>query len=100
MLILFDKNENQIARLSPSELISAIQEEEINGTTTLKFECSLEAIDKLEGVEYVGHQDLTDPNSIQLYKICNKKWGKRYKIRLQSLDSIITKIAFIICNQW
>lgn len=73
MIILLDRKENQIGRLSIKDISMATQTEELNGLTKFYFTIYLDAIDKMKSVEYVAHRELRDRHNVAVYKIINSK---------------------------
>ena len=69
MLFLYDSNENLIHELPSKKLSSIHQIEELNKLMVLEFGVQLDAIDWMEGIEYVAHRDFENPERIQMYRI-------------------------------
>lgn len=73
MIILMDRKENQVGRLSMKDINMATQTDELNGLTKFYFTIYLDALDKMKGVEYVAHRELRDRHNVAVYKIINSK---------------------------
>ena len=69
MLFLYDSNENLIHELPSKKLSSIHQIEELNKLMILEFGVQLDAIDWMEGIEYVAHRDFENPERMQMYRI-------------------------------
>ncbi|WP_100066066.1 phage tail spike protein [Miniphocaeibacter massiliensis] len=73
MLYLFDRKEVLRVKLKRDDLLECIQVEGINETTTLSFSIRLDALYKMENIEIVGHEDVNNNGTYQLYKIIESK---------------------------
>ena len=84
MLYCFDKNENLIYDIPSMEIESLIQQEELNKLVILEFSIYLEASYKMDGIEYVAHKDMENPNNIQMYRVLTETTDD-YKINYQAI---------------
>ena len=84
MLYCFDKNENLIHDIPSMEIESLIQQEELNKLVILEFSIYLEASYKMDGIEYVAHKDMENPNNIQMYRVLTETTDD-YKINYQAI---------------
>ena len=60
MIYLFDHSEKLIAQLKRTQLLSAVQEETLNGIVRLDFQIPLTAIDLMKDIEFVAHKDVNE----------------------------------------
>lgn len=69
MLYCFDKKENLIREINSDSLVSPIQTESLNSLMILEFGVFVKDIDLMDGVDFVAHKDMENPNRIQMYKV-------------------------------
>ena len=69
MIYLFDHSEKLITQLKRTQLLSAVQEEMLNGIVRLDFQIPITEIDLMKDIEFVAHKDVNEPDKFYYYRI-------------------------------
>lgn len=75
MIYLFDGKQQLVDELRSSTIVSAVQEETLNGVMKFTFEIYNTYHDRMDNIEYVAHKDMEDQSKIQMYRIITSAVG-------------------------